>query len=105
MGRADDSSRDAALQVVLAAAIAYVEDVKDDDYDFTVPHPVAATLPEPTARINLGTLRLARREDERRKSPDGLVNMGELGSNRVSTGDIDIDRLLGIGRFVGMRFA
>jgi hypothetical protein len=49
----------------------------------------------------LGTVRLAARWHNRRRSPDGMLDMGELGNARIPTGDPDIERLLGIARFRG----
>ena len=58
-----------------------------------------STYPEPNADLILGTLRLARRWDERRKSPEGLVSLGEMGSGRVPSIDPDIEKMLRIGRW------
>jgi hypothetical protein len=43
-------------------------------------------------------VRLASRWHTRRRSPDALIEMGELGASRVPSFDPDIDRLLRIGR-------
>lgn len=91
-----DTRDDDVLATELAAAVAYVERVHVGRYNFTA---TPGTLPEPAADLVLGALRLAGRWKTRRRSPDGLVEMGELGSARVSSGDVDIDRLLRIGRF------
>lgn len=63
------------------------------------PAGVAAGLPAPDADLVLGTLRLAGRWHTRRRSPDGLVGVGELGSTRVPLVDPDIQQLLRIGRW------
>ncbi|MBB2500264.1 hypothetical protein H5411_14160 [Amycolatopsis echigonensis] len=55
--------------------------------------------------MSLGTVRLAAREFARRRSPEALIDMGELGSARIPSFDPDIERLLGIGRFRGPVFA
>lgn len=99
----EDVRDDSRLSTVLAAAVAFVERVRKGSFDFGDPFvwdPVSP-LPSPTADLALGTLRLAGRWHTRRRSPDGLVQMGELGASRVSSGDADIDRLLGIGRYRG----
>jgi|SRR5690554_7811408 len=90
----DDNRRDAQLKQALDAAIAYVERVRpgfryvETDLE----------LPEPDADMRLGTLRLAGRWHIRRRSPDGVISMDQMGATRVSTGDVDIDRLLRLGR-------
>ncbi|MBN9739508.1 hypothetical protein DMP23_00040 [Amycolatopsis sp. A1MSW2902] len=53
----------------------------------------------PGADLALGTLRLAGRWFTRRRSPDALISMGDLGSARVPSFDPDIDQLLRVGRF------
>lgn len=79
---------DEALQRALDAAVSWVMEHRPDlDYhgDWTVPE-----------HVRLGTLRLAARWFVRRISPDGLVNMGQLGSGQVMTVDPDIYMQLGI---------
>jgi len=102
-GQLDDDN--VRLQQVLDAAVAFVERVRSGDYNFA--GDPDSELPDPgkDAQLVLGTLRLARRWHERRRSPDGLVDMGELGSSRIPSVDPDIERLLGIGRFRGPVFA
>lgn len=93
---ADDTRDDAALARMLAAAVAFVERVRPGfDYE----QDPLVNLPAPTNDLFLGTLRLAARWHTRRRSPDGLVQMAELGSSRVPNFDPDIDRLLGIGKY------
>lgn len=94
-----DDEDDASLAIVLAAAIAYVQRVRSDLVG------VALEAPDPGADFELGVLRLARRWDERRKSPDGIVSLGDLGSGRVPGVDPDIERMLGIGRWGKSVFA
>lgn len=65
----------------------------------------AAGRKAPTPDLILGTLRLAGRWHTRRRSPDGLVSMAELGAARVPSFDPDIERLLKIGRYRGAVFA
>ncbi|MHA6626887.1 hypothetical protein ACU61A_15740 [Pseudonocardia sichuanensis] len=95
----EDTLDDDVLGDQLAAAVAFVERVRGSSFDFA--GDPSSPLPAPTEDLILGTVRLAGRWHTRRRSPDGLVDMGELGSTRVAFGDIDIDRLLGIGRFRG----
>jgi hypothetical protein len=91
-----DSRDDATLAPVLEAAIAFVERVHRSRFNFGDADP---TLPDPPPNVWLGTLRLAARWHNRRRSPDGLIDMGELGSARIPTVDPDIERLLRIGRY------
>jgi hypothetical protein len=95
-----DTRDDARLQDMLDAAVAYVERFHDGRYDFgEVPEDVtAAPLPIPDADMALGTVRLAVRWSARGRSPDGIVQSGELGTNRVPSFDADIDRKLRMGK-------
>jgi hypothetical protein len=89
-----DTRDDARLTTMLNAAVAYVERVRPE-FDY-------ADLPVgeiPTDDLILGTIRLAGRWHTRRRSPDGLVNMAELGASRVPSFDPDIEKLLGVGRY------
>jgi hypothetical protein len=81
-------TQDEALQRVLEAAMVWVEN-RRDDLDYLGPWTVPAD-------VRLGTLRLAARWFIRRISPDGLVNLGDLGSGRVMEVDPDIRVQLGI---------
>lgn len=99
----DDTKRDAVLQPRLDAAIAFVEERRPG---FNYANDPTVDLPAPDADLVLGTLMLASRWNTRRRSPDGLVQMGtELGSARVPAFDPDIERLLRIGRYAPARFA
>ena len=100
---ASDTVDDERLQVALDAAVAFVERVRRAAFNFD--GDIDSALPDPTADLRLGTLRLAIRWDIRRRSPDALIQMAELGASRVPSFDPDIDRLLGIGRFAGPVFA
>lgn len=86
---------DARLQIVLDAAVAFVQRVRPQ---FNYTGDVGSVKPDPTADLILGTLRLASRWHTRRRSPDGLVEMADMGSGRVPSFDPDIERLLRIGR-------
>ena len=92
---ADDTRDDERLNRMLAAAVAFVERVRPR---FNYAADEASTLPVPTPDLVLGTIRLAGRWHTRRRSPDGLIQMAELGASRVPSGDPDIDRMLRIGR-------
>lgn len=84
-----DTRDDASLQRQLDAAIAYVGRAKGD------------ALLNADADTELGTLRLAGRWFTRRRSPDGLVTAGELGTSIIPGFDSDIEKLLEIGRYGG----
>jgi len=83
----DDTRDDVKLQRALSAAVTFVERIHPD-----------LDWPNPTDDLELGTLRLAARWDARRRSPDALIQLAELGASRVPSFDPDIDRLLRIGR-------
>lgn len=82
----------------LEAAIAYVVRTRTD-LDFGT-YPLPGTK-VPDADTWLGTLRLAVRWNTRRRSPEALIDAGEMGSARVPSFDPDIDRLLRIGKYRG----
>lgn len=92
-----DTRDDLTLTGVLNSAVSYVERLRSGDFNFT--DDVLSELPVPTEDLKLGTIRLAGRWFNRRRSPDGLVNMQEMGVGRVPSFDPDIDRLLGIGKY------
>lgn len=94
-GEPEDSE---TLQRVLDAAVAYVERVRPDvDYDGAG----STGYPPVTAEHHLGTLRMAARLWARRRTVDGVISAGDLGTARVPAYDADIERLLCIGRFRG----
>lgn len=94
-GVSTDSRDDVALQDALDAAVDWVEDARAGDFDFGDD----PTLPEPPYRVFRGTIQLAKRWVNRLNSPDGLVDMGELGAARIPSVDPDIERQLGVGRW------
>lgn len=96
-----DVRNDGRLALDLSAAVTFVERVKSGQFlfDATDPDQVIAGLPLPDDDLFLGTLRLAGRWGSRRRSPDALIQMAELGSSRVPSFDTDIDRMLRLGRF------
>lgn len=90
----DDDRDDVVLARQLAAAVTFVRRMRPGfDYDQTG---VGPAVPEDVA---LGTVRLAGRWYTRRRSPDALISMAELGATRVPSFDPDIERLLKIGRY------
>lgn len=93
----EDVRDDARLTVQLNAAIAHVKKLRAGSLNFD--NDPFSDLPSPGEDIALGAVRLAGRWHNRRRSPDGLVDMGELGSSRIPTLDPDIERLLGVGRY------
>lgn len=99
---ADHTDEDTNLSSDLASAVAYVQRVRPTfNYDQDPLNEDCA----PTDDLWNGTLAYARRLFTRRRSPDGLVDMGDLGQGRVPTVDRDIDRLLGIGNYAEGLFA
>lgn len=91
-----DDNDDVVLTQSLDAAIAFVIRTRSDIDFGQYPLPGSKT---PDVDLELGTLRLAGRWFTRRRSPEALIDAGELGSARVPSFDPDIDRLLRIGRF------
>jgi hypothetical protein len=96
----EDTADDDLLKSALAAAISFVQRVHQERYNFGD----APLLSAPDDDMHLGTLYLARRLHSRRRSPDGVIDLGELGSTRIPSFDPDIDRLLQIGRYSRMVF-
>lgn len=97
-----DERDDDRLTQVLDAAVAFVERARPV---FNYAGDELVDLPAPTDDLRLGTLRLAGRWHVRRRSPDGLIQMAELGSTRVPSFDPDIERLLRIGKYAPAAFA
>lgn len=93
----DDERDDARLAPMLDAAVAFVERVHAGAFNFA--GDLGSALPDPGPDLQLGTVRLAGRWHTRRRSPDGLVAMAEMGAARVPSFDPDIERLLRIGRY------
>lgn len=90
------STDDGRIAMVLDAAVAFVRDRRPQ---FNYDADVTSDLPDPTDDLWLGTVRLAGRWHSRRRSVDGLADMGEMGVGRVPSVDPDIERLLRIGRY------
>lgn len=91
-----DSADDDLLTDSLNAAIAFVLRVHAGRYNFDDSSPL---LPDVPADMVLGTTYLAKRLHSRRRSPDALIDLGELGSARIPSFDPDIDFMLRIGRY------
>lgn len=100
---AEDVRDDTVYQSMLDAAVEFVEGAREGDFDFE--DDPLSELPEPTTTLCLGTIRLAVRWYDRRKSPDGGVVMGDMGTSYIPSIDPDISRMLGIGRYAPPRFA
>jgi hypothetical protein len=96
---ADDTRDDAQHAQTLAAAIDFVQRRHRGRYDFGLGELGDELLPAPDIDTALGTVRLAVRWHTRRRSPDALISLGDMGGARVSSYDVDIDRMLRIGRF------
>lgn len=97
-----ETREDDQLQQALDAAVAFVERVRPE-FNYTA-DPLSE-LPDPTADLVLGVVRLAGRWHDRRRAPNGQVAMGDLGTTSVPSVDPDVSRLLGIGRFSPPKFA
>lgn len=96
------TTNDDVLQSQLDAAIAYVMRRRSDlNYNADLSDP----NPAPGADFVLGVYRLAIRWNTRRRSPDGLITAGDMGTARIPAFDADIERMLGIGRYSGPCFA
>jgi uncharacterized protein YjiS (DUF1127 family) len=98
-----DTRDDANLQMVLDAAVATVEEELYGDFNFSGAEvdEFGVLLPPVPPNVVMGTIRLARRWHERRRSPDGLIDTGggEFGPIRIPRGDADIQWMLGVGNF------
>lgn len=84
------------LQRAFDAAVSFVERIHKGRYNFT--GEIGSTLPPVPGTLPMGVLMYARRLDTRRRSPSGLISMGELGNSRVPSFDPDEQRLLRLGK-------
>lgn len=100
----DDTRDDPIDEQDLAAAVSFVERIHAETFDFSGTSDDPDLEPVDAALV-LGTIRLAQRWKARRKSFDALVSMGDMGASRVPSFDVDIDRMLRIGRFAPAAFA
>lgn len=88
---------DDALTFSLNAAIAYVQRVRPK---FNYSGDITSTLPDPTDDMWLGTVRLAKRWNDRRRSSVGQVFAADgTGADSVAYSDPDIAQMLGIGKY------
>lgn len=99
LGITDDRDN-AVLAEQLAAAVAFVERTHAGRLEFDPVFGVSG-LPAPGAEMELGTLRLAGRWWSRRRSPDGVISMGEVGTQNIPGFDSDLERMLEMGRYGG----
>jgi hypothetical protein len=98
----DADDRDTlVLSQQLAAAVAFVERTHRGRYYFDPVTAVFQDLPLPGPEMELGTVRLAGRWYSRRRSPDGIVALGDLGSSNIPGFDSDLERMLEMGRYGG----
>lgn len=97
-----DARHDAALQLTLDAAVAYVERVRSDVNFYANP---LLKGPAVTRDLVIGTLRLARRWDLRRDTPTAMLVAGAVGSTGMAPWDSDVEKMLRIGRYARLRFA
>lgn len=89
---------DQGLQMQLDAAIRFVINTCGWRLNLGGSESGESTRSDPDYDLILGTLRLAARWQTRKRSPDGMIPGGpDLGDNRVTSFDEDIDRLLRIG--------
>ena len=95
-----DSRDDAVLQEQLDAAVGFVQRYHDGRFEFDPLFGVTG-LPAPGPEMELGTLRLAGRWYTRRRSPDGVIAMGDLGAQNIPGFDSDLERMLEMGRYGG----
>lgn len=93
-----DTTDDQLLTDAVDAAVAFTTRIHRRRYNLDG---LSVLLPRPPADITLGTIYLARRLHSRRSSPDGVINLGELGASRIPSFDPDIDRMLKLGRYAG----
>jgi hypothetical protein len=84
------------LQRAFDAAVSFVERVHKGRYNFT--GEIGSTLKPVPDTLPMGLLMYSRRLDTRRRSPNGLISLGELGSTRVPSFDPDEQRLLRLGK-------
>lgn len=91
-----DSDDLAALATRLSAVIAFVQRVRPD---FNYGYDPTSCFPDPGDDLWEGAIMLTVRMFTRRRSPDGLADMGDLGVGRVPSSDPDIERMLGVGRW------
>lgn len=91
-----NSADDVAILTRLAAAVAHVRTLRPDlNFD----NDPLSCLDPPGDDVWQGTVMVAVRLLQRRRSPDGIVSSPDLGVSKVVWSDPDIMRLLSIGPF------
>lgn len=115
-----DTRQDALLTKQLAAAMGFVRRVHAGRYEFaddgsstlivssppgyefgTDAFAALSPLAPPGPEMVLGTIRLAGRWFVRRRSPDGVIAMGDVGTQNIPGFDSDLERMLEMGRYGG----
>lgn len=100
--RVEDTDDDESLTDQLVAASAFVARTHAGRYEFGVDAFAALSpLPAPGPEMVLGTIRLAGRWWTRKRSPDGLIAMGDIGTTTIPGFDSDLERMLEMGRYGG----
>lgn len=90
----------ATIDRARAAAGAYVERVRGDLWAADADDPDVAVY-VPTPDVLEGAVLLAARWHARKGSPVGLASFAEFGATQVVRLDVDVERLLGLGRYAG----
>jgi hypothetical protein len=100
--REDDEDDDESLADQLAAAMAFVARTHEGRYEFGGDaFGLLSPLPQPGPEMVLGTVRLAGRWWTRKRSPDGTIAMGDIGTTTIPGFDSDLERMLEMGRYGG----
>ncbi len=96
----DDTRDDVTLSRQLGAAIEWVAEFHAGRFEFSSDPAIAgvSTLRLPGQQMRLGIIRLAGRWYNRRRSPEGLISMGDLGTANIPGFDSDLERMLQMGR-------
>ena len=102
---AQKDTSDQALTQVLDTAIQFVIDRKAGLINFHEGDESESELADPDYTLILGTLRLAESWHAMRGAQLGVLDLGELGATRVSSGSPVADRLLKLGRYAPALFA
>lgn len=98
----DDTRQDDMLTRQLAAAKGFVMRIHRGRYEFgTDAFAALSALEPPGPEMVLGTVRLANRWVSRRRSPDGVIAMGDVGTQTIPGFDSDLERMLEMGRYGG----
>lgn len=94
-----DAPQAPVVELARAAAGAYVERVRPDLFVPVVElDGTTSSTYVPDAAVVQGAVLLAARWYSRRQSPAGLATFAEFGAAAVVRLDVDVERLLGVGR-------